>query len=122
MRVTSDFSQRTADQQEHSGAVVGSTLEVGYSYEDGSRANTTRRKAMTYPDGRQLDYGYGANTGTDDRLSRVATTSIMNDHRLTHAAAQARHFDYIASIFGAHYADATGCRVESVDNSCKEDQ
>ena len=74
-----DFGQQTADQQEHNGAVVGTTLEVGYAYEDGSRANTTRRKAMTYPDGRQLDYGYGVNTGADDRLSRAASLKVNGE-------------------------------------------
>jgi hypothetical protein len=42
-----------------------------YAYADGS-ANHVRRSAMTYPNGRQLNYSYGSGGSEGDNLSRVA--------------------------------------------------
>lgn len=53
------FAQLTLSEQEHGGAVDGSTLEVQYYYETGS-SNTIRPMTVTYPDGRTLTYEYGA--------------------------------------------------------------
>ena len=74
-----DFGQLASDQQEHDGAVDGSTLKVQYGYENGNRANTSRRTSMTYPDGRQLNYGYGSNGSAEDQLSRVKTLAIAGE-------------------------------------------
>ncbi|NOY00629.1 MAG: RHS repeat-associated core domain-containing protein [Verrucomicrobia bacterium] len=75
--VYDDFGQLSEDRQEHSGAVTTTTPAVEYHYEDGNRANTTRRIAMFYPDGRKLNYDYGSNTGANDRLSRVEALQIQ---------------------------------------------
>ncbi|MCB1236453.1 MAG: hypothetical protein KDM91_15405, partial [Verrucomicrobiae bacterium] len=74
-----DFGQLTADRQAHSGAVVGATPAVTYTYEDGSLGNTARRTAVVYPDGRKITLGYGATGGASDRLSRVETLKIFGD-------------------------------------------
>ncbi|MCB1077381.1 MAG: RHS repeat-associated core domain-containing protein, partial [Verrucomicrobiae bacterium] len=74
-----DFGQLASDQQEHEGAVDGSTLEVQYAYEDGTRANTSRRTSMTYPDGRLLNYGFGTNDEANDLLSRVESLQIQGE-------------------------------------------
>ena len=47
-----------------------STPYVAYSYADGS-ANTLRPTKVTYPNGREVDYAYGAADSPDDLLSRV---------------------------------------------------
>ena len=39
---------------------------------DGS-SNTIRINAITYPDGRQLDYGYGTSGSQSDIASRIVT-------------------------------------------------
>ncbi|MCF6311054.1 MAG: hypothetical protein L3J39_01255 [Verrucomicrobiales bacterium] len=71
-----DFGRLAKDQQAHSGAVGGSTPEVGYTYENGSSKNTARRKSITYPNGRIIDIGYGAANSADDLLSRIASLKI----------------------------------------------
>lgn len=55
------------------------TPEVGYGYEDGSRANTVRRTSMTYPDGRMLHYQYGTYGEADDQLSRVQSLRLQSE-------------------------------------------
>ena len=77
-----DFGQLVTEYQEHGGAVNTSTsLKVGYSYANGS-SNTIRMTKMTYPDGRELNYGYGSAGSTDDALSRVA--SLIDNDGSTH--------------------------------------
>ena len=77
-----DFGQLITEYQEHGGAVNTSTsLKVGYSHADGS-SNTIRLTKMTYPDGRELNYGYGSSGSTDDALSRLA--SLIDDDGSTH--------------------------------------
>ena len=67
------YSQLSADYQAHSAAVNTSTTpKVGYAYADGS-ANTVRRTALTYPNGRVISLGYGASGGMNDALSRLDT-------------------------------------------------
>jgi len=74
-----DFGQLIADQQSHDGEVDGSTPEVSYAYADGANANSARRTGMTYPDGRQIDFSYGASGGLDDLLSRIASFAINGE-------------------------------------------
>ncbi|MEX2579015.1 MAG: hypothetical protein WD342_08150 [Verrucomicrobiales bacterium] len=74
-----DFGHLAKDKQEHSGAVDGNTPEVAYAYEDGSSGNTARRTSTTYPDGRVLEYGYGATDSADDLLGRLATIKIQGE-------------------------------------------
>ncbi len=45
---------------------------VEYGYTDGS-LNHVRLTEVTYPDGRQLDYGYGSAGSESDRTSRITT-------------------------------------------------
>ncbi len=47
-----------------------STPYVAYSYADGS-ANTLRPTKITYPNGREVDYNYGATDSPSDLLSRI---------------------------------------------------
>jgi len=74
-----DFVQLKDDKQSHSGAVGGSTPTVSYGYADASSGNTVRRNTMTYPDGRQVDFGYGSAGSIDDLLSRVASVKINGE-------------------------------------------
>ena len=68
-----DFGQLEREYQQHGAAVsVSSSPVVEYDFEDGS-SNSIRMKSLTYPDGRQLDYEYGASGSQTDRLDRVAT-------------------------------------------------
>ena len=77
------FHQVIREFQEHGGAVNTMTSpRVEYAYANGT-ANTTRRVAMVYPDGRVLSYDYGTAGGQGDRLSRVE--SLVDDDT-THLA------------------------------------
>ena len=77
-----DFGQLITEYQEHGGAVNTSTsLKVGYTYANGS-SNTIRLAKMTYPGGRELNYGYGSAGATDDALSRVV--SLIDNDGTTH--------------------------------------
>ena len=60
---------------------TSTSLKVGYAYADGS-SNTIRLTKMTYPDGRELSYDYGASGSTDSALSRVA--SLVDNDGTTH--------------------------------------
>jgi len=72
-----EFSQLVTDYQAHEGAVSTSTTpKVQYGYADGSD-NTIRPVSMTYPNGRELTYDYGAADEIDDCASRVA--SLVDD-------------------------------------------
>src|SRR5437867_917025 len=46
------------------------TPEVQYGYADGSN-NTIRPTSITYPNGRQITFGYGEPSGLNDAASRV---------------------------------------------------
>ena len=71
------FSQLTKEQQEHSGAVTGSSLNVQYGYDSGaSSSNEIRPSTITYPNGRVITYSHGTSGGMDDYLNRV--TSITD--------------------------------------------
>lgn len=75
-----------------------STPYVEYAYADGS-ANTLRPTKITYPNGREVDYDYGAAASPDDLFSRVF--QIQED---TDVLAE---YDYLgaASIFRCDYAE-----------------
>ncbi|MCC5828793.1 MAG: RHS repeat-associated core domain-containing protein [Phycisphaeraceae bacterium] len=64
----------TTIRQANSGAVVGTTPEVGYDYfvnTTGSEITNARLTTVTYPDGREVFYRYGDADEINDRLSRV---------------------------------------------------
>jgi RHS repeat-associated protein len=66
-----DFRQLVTDYQSHGGAVNPSTtLKVQYAFADGS-ANKVRPETLTYPNGREIDFGYGTADGMDDHLNRL---------------------------------------------------
>lgn len=68
-----DFGQVTKEYQQHGSSVnVSTSPVVEYGHEDGG-SNTTRIKSITYPDGRQLDYGYGTSGSQSDIASRIVT-------------------------------------------------
>jgi hypothetical protein len=80
-----DFGQITHDYQAHGGTVNTSTTpKVQYGYASGS-ANTIRPTTITYPNGRELTYGYGTTDSMADALSRIASI-IDNDAGSTHLA------------------------------------
>lgn len=62
--------------QEHQGAVDANTPYVEYNYADGASggvAKYVRLDQVTYPDGREVQYGYGTAQAIDDIMSRLAT-------------------------------------------------
>ena len=62
--------------QEHDGAVDANTLFVQYDYDDGATAGVAqyvRLAEVTYPNGREVQYGYGTAGAIDDIMSRLAT-------------------------------------------------
>jgi RHS repeat-associated protein len=67
------LGQLASEWQAAAGAVTGGSPRVQYAYSlMGGGANHSRPTALTYPDGRQVGYAYGAAGGLDDRLSRLA--------------------------------------------------
>ena len=69
------FGQITAEYQQHGAEVDTATSPVvEYGYEDGS-ANTIRQNYLTYPNGRNLTYQYGASGSQTDVLDRIASIS-----------------------------------------------
>jgi len=73
LREYNGFRQLTTEYQEHAGAVnKATTPKVQYGFADGS-ANTVRPTSLTYPNGRQLAFGYGTSGGIDDNLGRIAS-------------------------------------------------
>jgi hypothetical protein len=71
--------------QSHSGAVnLSTTPSVQMSYADGS-ANTIRPTGLTYPDGRQVTFDYGAADSIHDQCSLVSSL-IDSDTGETHLA------------------------------------
>jgi len=79
-----DFGQSIQTFQAHSGTVDPmSTLSVGMNYASGAN-NTIRPTQLVYPDGRELNYSYGAADGMDDSLSRIA--ALVDDDDTTNLA------------------------------------
>lgn len=72
------FGNLAADKQSHGGAVSGGTPVVVYSYTDGG-ANTVRRTAITYPNGKALNYFYGSANSVDDHFNRVTALKFAGD-------------------------------------------
>lgn len=67
-----DFGQLTSEYQDHGAAVNTMTSPaVHYDYATGGD-NTTRMRSITYPDGRLIDYKYGAAGSQTRLLDRVA--------------------------------------------------
>ncbi|GIW76470.1 MAG: hypothetical protein KatS3mg104_1533 [Phycisphaerae bacterium] len=63
-------------EQDHAGAVSGSTPSVQYAYADGASggaAKYVRLDTITYPNGRVIKYNYNTTGSDDDVLSRVDT-------------------------------------------------
>jgi hypothetical protein len=78
------FSQLVDEYQSHSGAVnTGTTPNVKYGYADGT-AGTVRPTSLTYPEGRILNYEYGATESINDRLSRIE--ALVDSDGLTRLA------------------------------------
>ena len=78
------FGLLAIDYQSHAGAVsTMTTPAVQYGYANGI-ANSVRPLAMTYPNGRVLNYGYGASGGIGDAASRAA--SLIDNDGTTHMA------------------------------------
>ena len=73
-----NFGQFTKYEQEHDGAVDGSTPAVQYSYANGSD-NTVRRTSTTYPDGRVVDFSYGTTDSDNDLLSRISSLKVNGE-------------------------------------------
>jgi RHS repeat-associated protein len=74
------------EHQEHDGVVDANTLSVQYEYEDGAYggvAKYVRLSQVTYPDDREVHYGYGTTQAIDDVMSRLAT---IGDGAKTHAS------------------------------------
>jgi len=72
--------------QAHDGAVDGNTPYVKYEYDDGAVngvARFVRLAQVEYPNGRQVQYGYGTTQAVDDIMSRLAT---IGDGANTYAA------------------------------------
>ena len=66
------FQQLIEEQQEHSGAVTGSSANVQYGYASGTGStNYIRPISVTYPNGRVISFIYAA--GRDTNLNRVTT-------------------------------------------------
>ena len=70
------FGLLTEEQQSVSGEVDSNTPAVYYSYSTDA-ATATRLVGMTYPNGRQLIYGY--DTGTDAAVGRVSYLQDSNN-------------------------------------------
>jgi RHS repeat-associated protein len=68
------FAQLTKEQQDHNGAVSGSSPSVQYGYDSGaSSSNEVRLNGLTYPNSRVITYSYGTSGGVNDLLNRVDT-------------------------------------------------
>jgi RHS repeat-associated protein len=84
--VYTGWGQVAREYQEHDGAVDANTLLVQYDYEDGAAsgvAKYVRLEQVTYPNGREVQYGYGTTGAVDDIMSRLAT---IGDGTTTQAA------------------------------------
>ncbi len=83
----------TADIQSHAGVVNGSTPKVQYQC-TAAQDHQLRRTGIIYPDGRALNYEYGAEASINDVLNRVAS---VHDDDLTVLA----EFQYLGSAMPA---------------------
>ena len=72
------FGELVEDAQSHTGAVTGTTPKVGYAYTTGT-GNVLRRISITYPNGRVLNYLYGAALSVDDHLNRVSAEKVHGE-------------------------------------------
>ncbi len=80
------WGQVYREYQEHDGAVDAATLFVQYDYDDDATAGVAqyvRLAEVTYPNGREVQYGYGTAGAIDDIMSRLAT---IGDGTNTHAS------------------------------------
>ena len=60
------------EQQDHGGAVSGSSPNVQYGYDSGaSSSNEIRQSTLTYPNARVVTYTYGTSGGMSDYLNRI---------------------------------------------------
>ena len=79
-----DFGQLIEDEQEHGGAVGGSTPSVEYAYDSGgSSSNEIRLNQLTYPNGRTIGYGFGTSGEMSDYLSRVEAINATSSGTTT---------------------------------------
>jgi RHS repeat-associated protein len=82
-----------SDSQEHAGAVGTSTLATGYSYDQtassGVFTNGLRPTSVSYPNGRLVDFTYGAAGSTEDVINRLA--AINDDNSGTPGAVLAQY-------------------------------
>jgi len=70
------FGLLADEKQSVSGSVTSGTPDVHYAYADGT-ATPTRLTSITYPNGRELDYGYSS--GTDAAVGRVSYLKDSNN-------------------------------------------
>jgi RHS repeat-associated protein/uncharacterized delta-60 repeat protein len=74
VRKYNGFGQLTHEYQDPSGAVNTSTSPVVvYAYSEASGGNHSRLTTVTYPSGRQIQYGYGTEGELNDKISRLAS-------------------------------------------------
>ena len=69
------------ESQAHDGLVGSGTPSVQYTYADGATggvAKYVRLTEVTYPNGREVQYGYGTTSAVDDIMSRLATIGDTN--------------------------------------------
>ena len=84
--VYNGWGKLAREYQEHDGAVDANALHVDYTYADGASAGVAkhvRLSQVTYPEGREVHYGYGTTQAIDDIMSRLAT---IGDGANTHAS------------------------------------
>jgi YD repeat-containing protein len=68
------FGQLIQEQQDHGGAVSGSSPSVQYNYSTGaSSSNQIRPTTLVYPNGRIITASYGTSGGMNDLLNRIDT-------------------------------------------------
>jgi RHS repeat-associated protein len=82
-----DLGRITKSQQDHDGAVDGSSPNVQYAYDTSATSNVfddgARPESITYPSGRVIHYDYGTADAVDDRLHRIQNlyeTDTMGAH------------------------------------------
>ncbi|MGI6417985.1 MAG: RHS repeat-associated core domain-containing protein [Thermoguttaceae bacterium] len=84
--VYNGWGKLAREYQEHDGAVDANTLHVDYDYADGASGGVARHvrlSQVTYPNSRQVQYGYGTTGAIDDIMSRLAS---IGDGTNTYAA------------------------------------
>jgi len=72
------FRNLVADKQSHAGVVDGSTPKVQYAFTSGA-GNQMRKVSVTYPNGRVVEYLYGAANSMDDHLNRVSAEKVTGE-------------------------------------------